>query len=45
MDASGLLTARWTTVNRVFHAVAHDLSPNEWTFRVAPGQNLPGFRL
>ena len=45
MDAIALLMSLWTTVNRTLHAVAHDLSPDEWTFRVAPGQNLTGFTL
>ena len=45
MDAVALLTSQWTTLNAALHALAQDLGPDEWTFRVAPGQNLPGFTL
>jgi hypothetical protein len=45
MDAVALLTSQWTAVNAALHALARDLSPDEWTFRVAPGQNLTGFTL
>jgi hypothetical protein len=45
MDAVALLTAQWTTLNAALHALAQDLGPDEWTFRVAPGQNLTGFTL
>ena len=45
MDAIALLTSQWTTLNAALHALAQDLGPDEWTFRVAPGQNLPGFTL
>ena len=45
MDAVALLTAQWTTLNAALHALTQDLGPDEWTFRVAPGQNLTGFTL
>jgi hypothetical protein len=45
MDAIALLASQWTTVNAGLHELAGDLSPDEWTFRVAPGQNLTGFTL
>ena len=40
-----LLAHQWATVNAALHGLAQDLRPNEWTFRVAPGQNLLGFTL
>jgi DinB family protein len=45
MDAVALLTAQWTAVNVALHAMARDLSPDEWAFRIARGQNLLGFTL
>jgi DinB superfamily len=40
-----LLAHQWTTINSGLHSLADDLRPDEWTFRVAPGQNLLGFTL
>ena len=45
MDAVGLITAQWTMVNVALHALARGLSPDDWAFRVARGQNLLGFTL
>ena len=45
MDAIALITAQWTMVNVALHALARGLSPDDWTFRVARGQNLLGFTL
>jgi len=45
MDAVALLTSQWTSLNIALHALSHDLSPNEWVFRVASGENLTGFTL
>lgn len=40
-----LLATQWTAVNTALHGLVRDLRPDEWTFRVAPGQNLLGFTL
>jgi hypothetical protein len=45
VNAMALLAHQWTTVNTALHSLAQDLRPDEWTFRVAPGQNLLGFTL
>jgi hypothetical protein len=45
VNAMTLLAHQWTTVNAGLHSLARDLRPDEWTFRVAPGQNLLGFTL
>jgi hypothetical protein len=45
MNAVALLAAQWTTLNAALHALARDLGPGEWTFRVAADQNLLGFTL
>lgn len=45
MNAMALLVTQWTAVNAALHSLARDLRPDEWTFRVAPGQNLLGFTL
>jgi len=45
VNAMALLAHQWTTVNAGLHSLAHDLRPDEWAFRVAPGQNLLGFTL
>jgi len=45
VNAMALLAHQWTTVNRGLHSLAGDLRRDEWTFRVAPGQNLLGFTL
>jgi hypothetical protein len=45
VNAMALLAHQWTTVNAALHSLTQDLRPDEWTFRVAPGQNLLGFTL
>lgn len=45
MDAIALLATQWIAVNTALHGLVRDLRPGEWTFRVAPGQNLLGFTL
>jgi DinB superfamily len=45
MNATALLATQWNAVNAGLHSLAQDLRPDEWTFRVAPGQNLLGFML
>jgi hypothetical protein len=45
MNATALLAMQWNAVNAGLHSLAQDLRPDEWTFRVAPGQNLLGFTL
>src|SRR5262245_66493387 len=45
VNAMALLAHQWTTVNAGLHSLAHDLRPDEWAFRLAPGQNLLGFTL
>jgi hypothetical protein len=45
VNAMALLASQWTTVNAGLHSLARDLGPDEWRFRVAPGQNLLGFTL
>jgi hypothetical protein len=45
MQAPELLLRQCASVNTIFHAVADDLSPEEWTIRVLPETNLLGFDL
>jgi hypothetical protein len=45
VNAMALLAHQWTTVNAGLHSLGRDLRPDEWTFRVGPGQNLLGFTL
>lgn len=45
MQAPELLLRQLSTVNTIFHDVADDLSPDEWTTRMLPDTNLPGFDL
>jgi hypothetical protein len=45
MNAIALLAAQWTKVNANLHALASDLTADQWTFRAASGQNLLGFTL
>jgi hypothetical protein len=45
VNAIALLATQWTAVNTALHGLARDLRPDEWTYRVAPGQNLLGFTL
>jgi hypothetical protein len=45
VNAIALLATQWTAVNTALHGLARDVRPEEWTFRVAPGQNLLGFTL
>jgi hypothetical protein len=45
MKAIALVEAQWTRVNTALHSLARDLTPDQWTFRIGPGQNLLGFTL
>ena len=45
MNAIALVEAQWTRVNSALHSLAPDLTPEQWTFRISPGQNLLGFTL
>src|ERR1051326_7465136 len=45
MLATELLQRQFSSVNMIFHDVADDLSPEEWTTRMLPDTNLPGFDL
>ena len=43
MDAIVYLQKQLANLNAVFHAVAEDLTEEEWVTRPAPNQNLPGY--
>jgi|SRR5579883_3013983 hypothetical protein len=45
MQAPELLLLQFASVNTMFHNVADDLSDEEWTTRILPDTNLPGFDL
>src|SRR5690348_2544499 len=45
MQTPELLLRQCASVNLLFHAVADDLSNEEWTTRILPDTNLPGFDL
>lgn len=45
MQTPELLLLQFASVNKIFHAVADDLSLEEWTTRIVPDTNLPGFDL
>lgn len=45
MRAAELLQRQFVGVQTLFHAIADDLSPEEWTARILPETNLPGFDL
>jgi hypothetical protein len=45
MQSPELLLRQYASVNTLFHAVADDLSNEEWTTRLLPDTNLPGFDL
>ncbi len=45
MHIPELLLRQFASVNAMFHAVADDLSAEEWTTRILPEMNLPGFDL
>lgn len=45
MQATELLLRQFAVVHTRFHAVADDLSHEEWTTRFLPGTNLAGFNL
>jgi hypothetical protein len=45
MQTPELLLRQCASVNTLFHAVADDLSNEEWTTRILPDTNLPGFDL
>ncbi len=45
MRAIELLQRQFAVVHAMFHMVADDLSAEEWTTRLLPGTNLPGFDL
>jgi hypothetical protein len=45
MQTPELLLLQLASVNGMFHAIADDLSDEEWTTRNLPDTNLPGFDL
>jgi hypothetical protein len=45
VQTSELLLRQCASVNAIFHAIADDLSPEEWTTRILPETNLLGFDL
>jgi hypothetical protein len=45
MQTPELLLRQCASVNSIFHAIADDLSPEEWTTRILPETNLLGFDL
>jgi len=45
MQTPELLLLQFASVNGMFHAIADDLSDEEWTTRILPDTNLPGFDL
>jgi hypothetical protein len=45
MRATQAVTEELKSIHEGFHFVADDMTDDEWTARVAPGMNLPGFTL
>ena len=45
MQTPELLLRQYGSIHSIFHDVADDLSPEEWTTRMLPETNLPGFDL
>jgi len=45
MQSPELLLRQCASIHAFFHSVADDLSAAEWTKRILPDTNLPGFDL